>query len=342
MRRHADPTLRSGYQAACAMRRATLINEIIKGKYMDNISDARDRAIEELRYYSSQYKDGGPSQFDDGRASPRLTSRQADSVVGDLEFSSTATKLGLFNFLLAKESPQPYASSTTGSSDSALAIRRAREKLQDLQKLGTNVEDVRQEAARKLQASLPTYLFAEDASKLAPLPAVVLEKMPLAQAAGAKVAEEFVDHGPIIKLKLLGYSLASEWRKDIEELGRIYEKAKAPFNDTQVLGFAFKEAFNEILINQFPDNQKQYFNRAQSNTKYADRKAAILLGIHIFIEDPKTEMDLSISMPHSDPVSESATASSSSDSLNTASVGVGVGTGSGDIVSPASGSPAHS
>jgi len=309
---------------------------------MADISTAYDRARAELIGFSSQYEPEHTSQIDDKSAYPSLTSRQVDYVVGDLEFSSTATKLGLFNFLLAKDSPQPYASSTIGSSDSELAIRRASERLQKLPDTGTDVGHVRQEAARKLQASLPTYLQAKDASNLVPLPAVLLEKMPLAQAAGAKAAEKVLDQGSVVQLKLLGFSLAGEWKNEIGELGKIYEEAKKPFKDIPVLGFAFKEAFNEILINQFPENQKQYFSRAQSNTNYEDRKAAILLGIYVFIEDPKTEMAVSISMPHSDSVSESANARPSSNSLNTASVGVGVGTRFDDIVRPASGSRAHS
>lgn len=299
---------------------------------MADISTAYDRDREELIRLSSQYEHARPSQIDEGCASPRMTSRQVDSVVGDLEFSSTATKLRLFNFLLAKESPQPYASSTTGSSDAELAIRRAGDRLQALQKTGTDAGHVREEAARKLQASLPTYLQTGDTSNLAPLSTLVLEKMPLAQAAGAKAAETFLDQGSMVKLKLLGFSLAGEWKSEIGELKKVYEDAKKPFAGLPVLGYAFKEAFNEILINQFPENQKHYFNRAQSNTNYEERKAAILLGIHVFIEDPKTEMEVSISMPHSGSVSDSANARSSSDSLNTASVGVGVRPLLGDIV----------
>jgi hypothetical protein len=115
-----------------------------------------------------------------------------------------------------------------------------------------------------------------------------VETMAKAQRTGAAAVRHFSHCDNQTKLKLLGYSHSRFFLKDLKPMGlpELYETYKEPYLSPQQVGFAYKDGFNEVLIEELPENQKTCFKEILAEPEYGKRKEKMEVAILNFLESP--------------------------------------------------------
>lgn len=232
----------------------------------------------------------------------------ADSMVhhilGGIEQARAADKLALLGFLLDSPKSGAYGASSSGAVHGDEAIARARESLETLKVAGEDTEEVRSTLIQRLQASLPRYMAEAIQSRSRPGhphatvgAGVVVDDMGRAQAAGAEATRLFADCDNPTKLKLLGFSHSKFFADELGELLAQYEDKKSPFLRSVVVGYAFKDGFNEALVEALPENQRKRFQKVLAEPDYDKRRDDLGMAILEFLENPDADLHDADSLP---------------------------------------------
>jgi hypothetical protein len=225
-------------------------------------------------------------------------------ILGDIEQARPADKLALLGFLLDSPGSGGPGASSSGAVHGGEAIARARECLETLEVAGENTEEVRSTLIQRLQASLPRYMAEAIQSRSRPGhphatvgAASMVGDMGRAQAAGAQATRLFADCDNPTKLRLLGFSHSKFFADELGELLGRYEDQKSPFLRQVALGYAFKDGFNEALVEALPQNQRKRFQKILAEPDYDRRRDDLGMAILEFLEDPDANLDDADSLP---------------------------------------------
>jgi hypothetical protein len=202
-----------------------------------------------------------------------------------------AERLELLQFLLfSVASGAGGASSAEGRNDH-FVFERTRSAMGALAAEKESRDQLRTIFLTTLKPSLPGYVNSKlDSLVTWPDPngaqLDMVKKMRNAQLAGSMAMGHFSQCDNETKLKLLGFSHSKCYLRELGSLVTQYEIHKKQYLYPKEVGFAYKDGFNEALIEQLPENQKARFKDIMTETDYPTKRDLLEAAIVEFLPAP--------------------------------------------------------
>lgn len=214
---------------------------------------------------------------------------KVDRILESLEKSPMAERLELLQFLMSSVASGAGDASSAGSTNYDSATESTRLAMHALAAEKESPEKLRSMLLMTLRSSLPGYVNSKldslvtwvnpDAARLA-----MVKTMRDAQVAGFKAMGHFSQHDNKTKLKLLGFSHSKCYLGELGKLVTQYEHHKKQYLYPKEVGFAYKDGFNEALIEQLPENQKARFKEIMTEADYPTKRDLLEAAIEEFLK----------------------------------------------------------
>lgn len=212
----------------------------------------------------------------------------------EIEQARTPDKLELLAFLARNTIPDDSLQLSLNPTNADPILQQLQESVIALEAARAKAEMARVALLQGLQASLPAYIGeaigepVQHRSSADRAFIKLVQTMRKAQRTGAEAVRHFDDCDNQTKLMLLGYSHSGFFLENLKNTGlpHLYETFKEPFLSSQQVGFAYKDGFNEMLVEGLPDNQRQCFRKILAEPDYEKRKETMEVAILNFLESP--------------------------------------------------------